>query len=172
MVEYGFPCGWHLVRPIHAFFTPDLSSRYAQHIGRLLIVTRMHTHIGYEFLFPIDSDTRLLMVPTRMCVLEPSGNGLYLLPNQPEPPSSPSAESSRDAGPRVALTAQCDPVMWHRWFGHLNMQSMHAKHTHNVSASPTLAGFVNNVFAIHACSTRPLMHPATPLLAQSHPVPC
>jgi hypothetical protein len=41
-----------------------------------------------------------------MGVLEPSGNCLYLLPHQPELPPSPSAEASRDAGPRVALTSQ------------------------------------------------------------------
>jgi hypothetical protein len=40
-----------------------------------------------------------------MGVLEPSGNGLYLLPHQPELPSAPSAESSHDAGPRAALIA-------------------------------------------------------------------
>jgi hypothetical protein len=43
-----------------------------------------------------------------MGVLEPSGNGLYLLPHQPKLPTSPSAESSLDAGPCVALTAMCD----------------------------------------------------------------
>jgi hypothetical protein len=59
-----------------------------------------------------------------MGVLEPSGNGLYLLPHQPELPPSPSTETSRDTGSRVALTAQCDPVLWHRKFGHFNMQSL------------------------------------------------
>jgi hypothetical protein len=26
----------------------------------------------------------------------------------------------------VALTAQCDLVLWHKRFGHLNLQSLHA----------------------------------------------
>jgi hypothetical protein len=59
-----------------------------------------------------------------MGVLEPSGNGLYLLPHQPELPSSPSEEKARDPYSRVALAARCDPVLWHRQFGHLNMQSL------------------------------------------------
>jgi hypothetical protein len=80
-----------------------------------------------------------------MAVLEPSGNGMYLLPHQLELPPSPSPESSPDPGPRVALTAKCDPVLWHRRFGHLNMQSMQAQYTHGVPTSPTLASFVNNV---------------------------
>jgi hypothetical protein len=80
-----------------------------------------------------------------MDVLEPSGNGLYLLshqpklPYRPELPLSPSAETARDAGSRVALTTHCDPVLWHRLFGHLNMQGLHAQHTHGVPTSPTLA---------------------------------
>jgi hypothetical protein len=67
-------------RTIHAMYIPDLSSRSAQHIGRLLSVNWMQSHNGCEFLFPIDSDNGLFVVPTRMRVLEPSGNGLYLLP--------------------------------------------------------------------------------------------
>jgi hypothetical protein len=91
--------------------------------------------------------------------------------HQLEPPPSPSAESSRDAGPRGSLTAQCDPVLWHRWFGHLNMQTLQAQHTHGVPTSPPLASFVKVFLAIHTCFTRPLLLPATPLLAQNHPVP-
>jgi hypothetical protein len=41
----------------------------------------MQTHNGCEFVFPSDSDTGLLVVPIGMGVLEPSGNGLYLLPH-------------------------------------------------------------------------------------------
>jgi hypothetical protein len=51
-----------------------------------------------------------------MGVLEPSGSGLYVMHHQSELPPSPSAETSRDAGSRVALNAQCDPVLWHRRF--------------------------------------------------------
>jgi hypothetical protein len=82
-------------RTIHALYTPDLSSRHAQRIGRLLSVSWMQSHSGYEFLFPSDSDIGLLVVPTGMGVLEPSGNGLYLLPHQPKLPPSPSAEKVR-----------------------------------------------------------------------------
>jgi hypothetical protein len=61
------------------------------------------------------------MVPIGMGVLKPSGTGLYLLPYQPLLPLSPTKDSSHGDGPRVALTAQCDPILWHRRFGHLNM---------------------------------------------------
>jgi hypothetical protein len=50
-------------RTIHALYTPYLSSRYAQRIGRLLSVSWMQTHSGCEFIFPHDSDTCLLVVP-------------------------------------------------------------------------------------------------------------
>jgi hypothetical protein len=102
--------------------------------------------------------------------LEPSGNGLYLLPHKPELPSSPSAEKAHAPCSRVALVALCNPVLWHRRFGHLNMQSMHAHHTHGVPTSPALANSMNFFFAIHACSTKPLLHHATPPLAQNPPV--
>jgi hypothetical protein len=137
-------------------YTPDLSSRYAQRIGRLLSVTWMKSHSGCEFLFPNDSDTCLLVVPAGMGVLEPSGNGLYLLPHQPELPPSPSADKARSTGSRVTLTAQCDPVPWHRRFGHLHMQGLQALHTHGVPTSPTLAIFVKHVYC-DSC----LLHKAT-----------
>jgi hypothetical protein len=86
----------------------------------------MQSHNGCEFILPTDFDTGLLVVPIGMGVLEPSGNGLYLLPHQPELPSSPSAEKAGDPCSRVALAAHCDHVLWHRRFGHLNMQSLHA----------------------------------------------
>jgi hypothetical protein len=70
-------------RTIHALYTLDLSFRSAQRIGRLLSVSWMQTHSDYEFIFPSDSDTGQLVVPRGMGVLEPSGNGLYLLPHQP-----------------------------------------------------------------------------------------
>jgi hypothetical protein len=38
-----------------------------------------------------------------------------------------------DPSPSVALAAQCDPVLWHRRFGYLNMQGLQAQHTHTVS---------------------------------------
>jgi hypothetical protein len=51
-------------RTIHELYTPDLSSRSARRIGRLLSVSWMQSHSGCEFLFPIDFDTGLLVVPT------------------------------------------------------------------------------------------------------------
>jgi hypothetical protein len=86
----------------------------------------MQSHSGCEFVFPTDSDTGMLVVPTGMGVIEPSSNGLYLVPHNYELPPSPSQDTARIHYPRVALTAQRDPVMSHRRFGHMNMQSLHA----------------------------------------------
>jgi hypothetical protein len=76
-------------RTVHAMYTPDLSSRCAYRIGRLLTVRWMQSHSGCGLFFPNDSGTGLLVVPTWMGVLEPSGNGLYLLPHHPELPQAP-----------------------------------------------------------------------------------
>jgi hypothetical protein len=94
-----------------------------------------------------------------MGVLEPSGNGLYLLPHRPELPPRPSAEKARDPCSRVTLTAQCDLILWHRRFRHLNMQSLHAQHTHGVPTSPTLANSLKNVscysYLLHEVTAAP-----------------
>jgi hypothetical protein len=111
-------------RTVHALYTPDMSSRSTKRIGRLLSVSWMQSHNGCEFLFPIDFDNDLLVMPTRMDVPEPSGNELYLLLHKPKLPSSSSAEKARDPCSRVALSAQCDHVLWHHRFGHLNIQSL------------------------------------------------
>jgi hypothetical protein len=137
-------------------YTPDMSSRFAQRIDILLSVSWVQSHSGCEFIFPTDSDTSLLVVPTRMVVLDPSDNGLHLLPHNPELPPSPSQDTVRSHGPRVALTAQCDPVMWHRRFGHLNMQSLHAQHKHGVPTSHALASSVK-----YASCDSCLLHKAT-----------
>jgi hypothetical protein len=65
-------------RTFHALYTPDLSSRSAHRIGRPLSGSWIQSHSGCEFLFPTDYDIGLLVLPTRMGVLEPSGNGLLL----------------------------------------------------------------------------------------------
>jgi hypothetical protein len=108
---------------IHALYTHDLSSRFAQRIGGVLSVSWLQSHCGCEFTFPTDSDTGLLVVPTGMGVLKPSGNGLYLLPYRPELPPRPPAETTRDPCSRVAFTTQCDPILWHRRFGHVTCKA-------------------------------------------------
>jgi hypothetical protein len=111
-----------------------------------------------------------------MGVLKPSGNGLYLLPHQSELPPSPTTESSHGSNLRVALTAHCDPILWHRRFGHLYMQSTHAHHTHDVPTSPSLAGSVKNVSCdsclLHKANAAPrnittCAKPSRPLLNMS-----
>jgi hypothetical protein len=64
--------GQFIHRTIHALYTPDLSSRNAQRIGRLLSVIWMQSHSDCAFLFPTDFDTSRLVVPTGMSVLDPS----------------------------------------------------------------------------------------------------
>jgi hypothetical protein len=160
-------------RTVHTLYTHDVSSRSTQHTGRLLIVIWMQSHSGCELFFPIDSDTGPIMVPTGLRVLKPSGNGFYLMPHQPKLPPTPLADSSPSAGARFALTAHCDPILWHRRFGHLNMQILEAQHTHGVPTSPALAISVTNVSCdsclLHMPSdaprnTAPCTKPFRPLL--------
>jgi hypothetical protein len=55
----------HVIRrTIHALYTPDLSSRSTQRIGRLLSVNWLQSHCGCEFISPTESDIGLLVVPT------------------------------------------------------------------------------------------------------------
>jgi hypothetical protein len=67
----------------------------------------------------------------------------------------------------------CDPVLWHQRFGHSNMQSMHAQHTHGVPTSPTFATYVANVSCdpcllykaiVAPRNTIPCTKPSRPLL--------
>jgi hypothetical protein len=159
-------------RTVHALNTPIFPYRPAQRIGRLLNANSMQSHSGCEFLFPIDSAIGVIMVPKGMGVLEPSGNGLYLLPHQPRLAPGPTLDSSRGDRPRFALTAQCDPILWHRLFGHLNMQSLHAQHTHGVPTNPTLASCVRNLSCDSCLLHKVIVAPATPVLAPNHPAPC
>jgi hypothetical protein len=48
----------------HALYTHDLTSRSAQHIGRMLNASLMQKHSGCEFLFPTDYDAGMLLVTT------------------------------------------------------------------------------------------------------------
>jgi hypothetical protein len=68
--------GQTVFRCVHALYTPDLSSRSAQHVNRLLSVIWMQKHFGCEFSFPTNSDSGMLLVTTRMGMLIPLGNGL------------------------------------------------------------------------------------------------
>jgi hypothetical protein len=80
-----------------------------------------------------------------MGVLKPSGNELHLLPHQQDPHPSPPTDMPTSVNPRVALTEYCDPIPWHRRFGHLNMQSLYAPHTYIVPNTPALASSIKNV---------------------------
>jgi hypothetical protein len=81
--------------------------------------------------------------------------------------------SSPSAGASVALTAQCDPLLWHRRFGHLNVESLQAQHTQGFPTSPALASSINNV-SCDSCSlhkatvaprnTTPYTKPSRPML--------
>jgi hypothetical protein len=56
--------GHAVPRTIHATYTPDLSSRYAQRIGRPLSASWMQSHSGCEIVFLANFGTGLLVVPT------------------------------------------------------------------------------------------------------------
>jgi hypothetical protein len=51
-------------RMINVLYTPELSSRSTQRIGKLLSVSWLHSHCGCEIISPYDSDTGMLVVPT------------------------------------------------------------------------------------------------------------
>jgi hypothetical protein len=63
-IPIGLVSGHTLFRRVHALYTPDLSSRYAQHISRMLSVSWMQKHYGCEFSFPTNSDSGMLLVTT------------------------------------------------------------------------------------------------------------
>jgi hypothetical protein len=147
----------HIIhRTIHALFTPDLSSRSAQRIGRLFGISWMQTHCGCEILFPIDYDIGLLVVPTGMGVLKPSGNGLYLRSKTTSSQGAPFLDTSIVVDNSVAMHAHIDPDPWHRRCGHLNMKSLQAQHTHGVSSIPALPVSVKTA-SYDSC----LLHKAT-----------
>jgi hypothetical protein len=92
----------------------------------------MQSHCGCEFLFPTDSEIGLLVVPTGMGVLKPFGNGLYLPSNPTSSQGAPLLDTSAIVDISVALTAHLYHELWHRSYGHLNMQSLQAQHAHGV----------------------------------------
>jgi hypothetical protein len=105
-------------RTVHALYTLYRSYRSTQRIGRLLSVTWMQSHNGCDFVFPTDYDLGLLLVLTRMGVLKPSENGLYMLSHKTPPEGTPSMGHSAVVSSSVALTAHCALLRWHRRFGH------------------------------------------------------
>jgi hypothetical protein len=123
-------------RTIHALLTPDFSSRSAQRIGLLLNVSWMQSHCGCEFLIPPASDVGLLVVLTRMGVLKPSGNELYLLSHTTSSKGAPPLDTSYVIDSSAALNAHIEPKLWHRRCGHLNIPSLHAQHNHGVPSIP------------------------------------
>jgi hypothetical protein len=116
----------HVIRrTICALYAHDLTSRSARRIGHILSANWMQTHSsGCEFLCPTDFGIGMLMVPTGMGVLTPAGNGLYLPSHKQTPKGRTPANSSLFVESSVALTAEFDHVLWHRRFGHLDMQSL------------------------------------------------
>jgi hypothetical protein len=103
----------------------------------------MQKHSGCEFSLPTNTDSGMLLVTTRMGMLIPSGNGLYLLPRSHACAglSSHQADSLRQKP--VALAAECDAALWHSRMGHLNMQSLQAQHSHNTVFVPVMPSSVN-----------------------------
>jgi hypothetical protein len=98
----------------------------------------MRSHNGCEVLFPIDSDIGLLWVPKGMGMIKPSGNGLYLLQHSSASGRLPSVDKPALLDCDVAMTAQCDPVLLHKRFGHRNIHSLHAQHYNGVPTSHVL----------------------------------
>jgi hypothetical protein len=90
VAQFTWNCIHHTV---DVLCTLDLSSRYAQRIGRLLSVSWMHSHPGCKFISPTDSVVGLLVVPTGMGVLKSAGNGLYLLSHNTLPQGLPPVDS-------------------------------------------------------------------------------
>jgi hypothetical protein len=144
--------GRTVFRHVHALYTPDLSSRSAQRMSRLLSVSWMQKHSGCEFSFPTNTDSGMLLVTTGMGMLIPSGNGLYLLPRSHDCAglSSHHVDSLRQKP--VALAAECDAALWHSRMGHLNMQSLQAQHSHNTVFVPVMPSSVNDL-SIKSCNS-------------------
>jgi hypothetical protein len=75
-------------------------------------------------------------------MLIPSGNELYLLPRSHDCAGIPSIQVDNTSQKSVALVAECDAVLWHSRLGHLNMQSLQAKQSHNTPSVPAMPSYV------------------------------
>jgi hypothetical protein len=69
----------------------------------------------------------MLLVPTCLGVLKPSGNGHYLLGHKIVHGRLPSVDVPYVLTIDIAMTLQCDLILWHRRFGHCQMQSLHTQ---------------------------------------------
>jgi hypothetical protein len=126
----------------------------------------MQSHCGCEFLLPTNSDIALLVFPTGMGVLKPSGNGLCPLSNFTSSQDSPPLDTSAVVERTVGLTAHLDPALWYRRCGHVDMQSLKAHHTHGVPSIPALQVFVQTI-SCDSC----LLHKASAAPRNTHACP-
>jgi hypothetical protein len=62
------------------------------------------------------------------------------LPNKTPSEGRPPVDTSAVIDGSVALTANCDQVMWRRRFGHLDMHSLHAQYAHGVATTRAVPG--------------------------------
>jgi hypothetical protein len=118
----------------------------------------MQSHCGCKFIFPTDSDVMLRVAPIRMGVLKPSRNGQYMLSQKPPQRGLLLVDSTATLDSSEALTSQCDLVLWHHLFGHLNIQRLQAQCAHTVLATPALLGFVKVSYdfcLLHKASVAP-----------------
>jgi hypothetical protein len=132
----------------------------------------MQKHSGCEFSFPTNTDSVMLLVTTRMGMLIPSGNGLYLLPRSHDCAGLPSHPVDSLRQKPLALTTECDAALWHSRMGHLNMQSLQAQHSHDTVSVPVMPSSVNDL-SFESCSLskaasapqnrKASMNPAAPL---------
>jgi hypothetical protein len=151
----------------------------------------MQTQSGCEFIFPNDFETCLFMVSTRMGVLTPSGNGLYLLSHEQTP---------EGRTPRIAhsLSTTSLPSLHGviRYYGTAGSAILTCKAFINnmptvlrrlrcyralqkPGSTKTKTGLYKNRYralqklflAIRVCCPRPLPDPATSLLAMKQRAP-
>jgi hypothetical protein len=96
-----------------------------------------------------------------MGMLVPFGNGLYLLPWIHTSAGLPPTVADSTSGSFAPVAVECDPVLWHRRLGHLNMLSLHAQHLLN--DAPTLLAmpsYLNNATSAPRNRTAILRHPS------------
>jgi transposase InsO family protein len=73
------------------------------------------------------------------------GNGVYLLEHTCPTKRLPFVESLLYIARALPRTAQCDHVMWHKRFRHLNMQSLQAQYSNGIPLSHEMPSYVTNI---------------------------